>query len=64
MVARVKCKKNGLPDPSRVYAMKIISGILDTSTLSQVSTYIIYHQLVDNTVKLYMYHQIQARAQI
>ena len=37
-VVRVKCDKIGLLDPSRVYAMKIVSDIHETSTMSMVST--------------------------
>ena len=36
-VVRVKCEKPGLPDPSRVFAMKLVSGVLETSTFSRVS---------------------------
>ncbi len=36
-VVRVKCNKIGLPDFSRVYAMKIVSNIHETSTMSTVS---------------------------
>ena len=37
VVVRVKCTKPGIPNPSRVFAMKIMTNILDTSTLTSVS---------------------------
>lgn len=42
MVVRTKCNKQGLPDPSRVYAMKVIPGVMDTSTYSTVSYLVSY----------------------
>ena len=45
VVVRVKCTKPGIPNPSRVFAMKIMTNILDTSTLTSVSE---IFNLIDN----------------
>ena len=37
VVVRVKCTKPGIPNPSRIFAMKIMTNILDTSSLTHVS---------------------------
>ena len=37
VVVRVKCNKPGIPNPSRIFAMKIMTNILDTSSLTHVS---------------------------
>ena len=37
VVVRVKCTKPGIPNQSRVFAMKIMTNILDTSTMTNVS---------------------------
>ena len=36
-VVRVKCTKPGLPNPSRVFAMKVVSNVMETSTMTAVS---------------------------
>ena len=37
VVVEVKCTKPGIPNPSRVFAMKIMTNIFDTSSLTHVS---------------------------
>ena len=37
VVVEVKCTKPGIPNPSRVFAMKIMTNSLDPSSLTHVS---------------------------
>ena len=41
LVVRAKCTKEGLPNPDRIYAMKILTNYFQVETQSQVRTYIL-----------------------
>lgn len=69
VVVRVKCTKPGIPNPSRVFAMKIMTNILDTSTLTNVRSnfrneYDILSGLPphDNIVKLFAFFYDRPKA--